>query len=538
MHGIKDEIIKMNYKNIIIFIFSLAFSSSLIFGNNVNFNGDFYSKYSDIIFSKITIPEIILFVLFSVIIYVLIIVVNKKVYSSYLFTENKKRILTRKNYFIIWILIIISWIPYLLTYYPGGVFSDAFTSWNQALFLKIDNHHTLLYSYYLSVFAHIGKILNNFNIAIFLYTIIQYLIMSFILTYVIAWLYDKQIKKVYLVITLLLFMFYPLFPYYAIAVWKDTYFSLALLLYILFIIDYLIGKKKLKEKKNLFQFIILSFFVCFLRNNGIYIVSFVCISFIILKFKEIKKNKLFIVTDLIFIIITLLIQGPLYNKMGLSTEKVESISIPMQQIGAIITNNKYINDDVKAISRVWNIDEVKEKYTPFTADTMKWYINSFNANNLSKYSKEVTKEWLYLVVKNPDIAIKSYLYETLSFWNFRYNCNIAYIQEGVWENFYNVKQTDYFNKIFGFSFSNIVRPQKFISPGMLFWIIMLFAMIAFKKVGFKSLIAYSPIIGAWLTIMVATPVAFSLRYMYILVLFIPISYLIPQILSNGDNNLT
>ena len=102
----------------------------------------------------------------------------------------------------------------------------------------------------------------------------------------------------------------------------------------------------------------------------------------------------------------------------------------------------------------------------------------------------------------------------------------------VWENFYNVKQHDYFYDLFNFSFANIVKPVKYISSGLLFLIVMLFMIVSLKRKGLKSVVGFAPIIGLWITIMIATPTAFSLRYVYILVLIIPISFLLPEILED------
>ena len=532
MNKLKKEIFKIDYKNILTLIFSIFSGAIIIFGNNIIYNGEYYAKYKDITINNISFPEFILFIIFSIGIYIIINYINLNIYKKHQFFENKNIKMSLKLFLIIFLLFILAWSPYILSYYPGGIYSDFFTSMNQALFLKIDNHHTLLYSYYVSIFAHLGKIINNYNITLFIYTIIQYLFMAYTLSIVIKWLYNKGIKKCYLIFITLVFLFFPLFPYYAIAGWKDTYFSLFLLLYILFIIDYITGNIDFSKKRNIIKFISLSFFVCFLRNNGIYVVAFTLFCLIMFNIKNIKKNKLFIIVDSIFIIITFIIQGPVYDKFGLSGEYEEKLGIPMQQVGAIISAGKYTKNDVKVISKIWDLNEVKEQYTPYLADTMKWYIKSFDRKYLINHKKEFRKEWINLVKKNPDIATRAYLLETLGYWNIRYSSNIAYIQEGVWENFYNVKQHDYFYDLFNFSFANIVKPVKYISSGLLFLIVMLFMIVSLKRKGLKSVVGFAPIIGLWITIMIATPTAFSLRYVYILVLIIPISFLLPEILED------
>ncbi len=532
MKKLSKELFGFDYKKIFTFLFSLFLGAILVFGNNIVYNGDIYAKGKDIVINSISFWEVILFLVISIGIYILINIINLEVYQGNMFFLKKTRKMSWKRFLLLFSSFLLVWSPYLLTYYPGAVYSDAFTSMNQALFFKIDNHHTLLYSYFISIFAHLGKSLNDYNIAIFLYTIIQYIFMAFVLASVVKWLYNRGLKKGYLVFILIVYLFCPLFPYYAIATWKDTYFSLFLLLYIIYFIDYLTGKIDFKKKRNIFKFLVLSFFVCFLRNNGIYVIAFTLACLIVFDFKKISKNKVFLIVDGIFVILTFIIQGPVYRNLKLGTEFVENIAIPMQQVGAIITNGEYSKSDVKTISKIWNLSEVKEKYTPYLADTMKWYLDSFDEDYLDNHKSEFISEWLLLVKKNPDIAFTSYLLETLGYWHVKYASNICYIQDGVWENFYKVKQHDYFEKIFNFSFANIVRPARYISSGLFFFVILLFGIISFRKKGFKGFVAFAPLIAIWLTIMIATPIAFSLRYVYIFVLFIPLSFLLPEILED------
>lgn len=532
MKKITKEIFKLNYINFFTLLFSSFLGAILIFSNNFVYKDNVYAKYSEIVINSISFWEILLFLIISLIIYILLSIVSLTIYEKPYFFEKSTRKMPRSKFLTLFLLFFLTWSVYLLSYYPGAVYSDAFTSMTQALSFKINNHHTILYSSYLSLFAYLGKILNNYNIAIFIYIIIQYLFMIFVLATVIKWLYNRGLKFNYVVFISIIFLFCPLFPYYAITVWKDTFFSLFLLLYVMFLIDYLTGKVDLKKRINIIKFLLLSFFVCFLRNNGIYIVLFTLLCILMFDMKNIKKNKLFLIIDISFIIFTFIIQGPIYSKLKLSTEYVERIAIPMQQVAAIVSNGKYSTDDVKTISKIWDLEEVKEKYTPYLADTMKWYITSFDDNYLITHRKEFIIEWLGLINKNKDIAFKSYLLETLGFWNIRYGSSISYIQDGVWQNDYGVRQQDYFEKIFNFSFANIVRPVRYISSGLFFFIILVFSIISFRRKGFKGFVAFAPLLGIWATIMIATPIAFSLRYVYIFVLFVPLSFLVPEMLDD------
>ena len=50
----------------------------------------------------------------------------------------------------------------------------------------------------------------------------------------------------------------------------------------------------------------------------------------------------------------------------------------------------------------------------------------------------------------------------------------------------------------------------------------------------KNLLILLPALLNWLTLMVATPIAFTLRYVYILVLIIPLTIVVPILKSENE----
>ena len=84
------------------------------------------------------------------------------------------------------------------------------------------------------------------------------------------------------------------------------------------------------------------------------------------------------------------------------------------------------------------------------------------------------------------------------------------------------EQTDYFKKLFGYPIAVILVPRKYISYAALFWLVLLMFVILLEKRQYKYLIPFTPALTGWATVMVATPVAFSFRYVYFLFLLQPI----------------
>lgn len=447
----------------------------------------------------------------------------------------------QKKYFLLcWGVLLIAWLPYLLTFFPGAVYSDGFTSIHQVMGSPYSNHHPILYTGFVGIFIKLGlRMDGTLQTGIFLYTVVQIIIMAAVLSYFVIWLRGKRIRRGYCVAVAVFLAVYPMFPFYAVALWKDTYFALALFLFVLNQIDIVCSEGRcLYKKSGIGKYLALAFLVCFLRNNGIYIYLFSLVALGFVYRKRIKKElKRFCLAAVGFGVVTVLIQGPVYDSMGLSTEFVESLGVTNQQIFAVVQDpeGEYSDEDAQFLSKIWDLDEMAEKYTPCLADTPKWYMNRFDQTYLEEHKGEYIKVWLSLGFKNPGIYLDAWLMQTLGFWSPVHSSDVAYIQYGVWSNRYDVEQKDLFAEWFGWSFGEFVRPQRYLSAGLLFEMLLLVTMVATlcaeKGKRWNAFLTVSPIVGLWLTLMIATPIAFSFRYIYVLCLMIPMLPVLPVLVS-------
>lgn len=130
--------------------------------------------------------------------------------------------------------------------------------------------------------------------------------------------------------------------------------------------------------------------------------------------------------------------------------------------------------------------------------------------------------------------MKAYLLATADFWNVDVSVHDAYVQIFVWGGLgqqYGVTQTDYFEEWFGFSFRHFVSPRHYISCAWFFWIFFVSMLFVMKRYGWRTSYLFSPQMGVWLTIMIATPIAGSLRYIASLLFTLPFTVIIPILLE-------
>lgn len=508
-------------------VFCIFFAISLILDKMFITKGSVFGTIEENYFTEFKIQYLICFlILFLIeffIISVIEYIVNK--IEPKIHTKNKKNI---KIYFLILISILILWLPYTMSFFPGGIYSDTLSSINQAKGVsRLNNHHPLMYAMLLKPFF----ILSDNQLAMEMFTIFQIVVMAVVCGYVAYWIYKRNISFIYVILTTLFFGLFCLIPLYAVSIWKDIPFCLALVLYILNIGDIVKEPKKIENMKGILYYIFLSLMVSFFRNNGKYIILGTTIILLLTYRKNIFNTlKKFTIISLVVIILTFIVQGPIYDHFKLNTEFVENLGVLLQQICYVVSNDGEITEEqYEFINNIYPIENIKEDYNPCIVDVIKWSQN-FNSKYLEEHKNEFIKVWLEIFFRNPKACIKAQLLNTVGFWDINKATMDAYINPTMWgggNSYGGIVQKDYIEILTNKSIRNILIPKKAISSAIFLLITMIGALMTIYKRKYRNFLMYVPAFITWITIMLAVPLAYSLRYVYILVLMIPISLIIP-----------
>lgn len=522
-------------------LLSAVLSMAIVLDGNAVVSNGLYGSISESYISPITLQDGALWLFLTVILYIFLMVLAGiyRKYSSRFFDPKERTSHPARFFLVVFLIFLAAWLPYILTYFPGAVYADAFDSIWQGSVNAYSNHHPVLYTLWVKVCMQIGNALQGTASAgVFVYTVSQTICMAAVMAYFVLWLRQKGVSGIYCGVASAFIAVFPLFPYYAVTMWKDTYFALALFLFALYHIDIACSQMEvLRSGKGLLRYFVLAFLVVFLRNNGLYVCVFAALVMLLVFHKKgLKFLGRYLIGEILFLVMVFVIQGPIFSLFVVPTEKVESLSIPNQQIFAVFAdeNGVYDQEDINFISQIWDVDEMKEKYTPCLADTPKWYMDRFDQAFLNEHVGDYLKFWGRLGLKNPLIYVRAWLMETLCFWSPTRDGYTAYVQKGVWANDIGLVQTNLWYNWFGWDFSELVVPRYYISAGFFFWIYMISIMVGYsavpRKQRFKALLPAMPAIGLWLTIMIATPVASSLRYVYVLVLLTPLVVVYPALM--------
>ena len=532
--------------NIVSLVFSCLFSIALTAQSKITFSGSVFGNIKENTidgFSFFDIPKFLFILLGTLVIYnslyIFIEKVSSKCFNS-LKVENdvsmkaKKKEAKEKNNLnksiIYWLIItVIIFVPifiFWLSFYPGFVPQDAIISMNMTHGKNIfSTHHPLIFTLIMSKLLDTG-IENDFsNYTPVAYNLIQMICFSGTVGYFVLWLRNKGVKKDFLFLTVVFFIGSSFIYTYAVILWKDIIFSLALLLMALLLYDIIKSDgNNIKKPINLIGFLLLSFIIFAWRNNGVYIVSLIALFLI---FKLNKKVMGFHIINLCFIFAFIIAQRTMYTSLKVKDKKEEAIGIPLQQIARTISVSGDIADkDLEFLNNLLPIEMWKSNYTPMSVDHIKW-AKKFNVKEIDKEENfnEFLNIWFRTLPKNFGTYVESYLLNTYGFWSF--GTNNAY-EAGfddyrkIVNNKYGFEHTDLIEEGTGIPLHEVYGKTSFIGSGTMFWIMMFAASILFIKKMNSYSFACLPCFASWLTLMIATPVAFALRYTFMFVLTMPL----------------
>ena len=458
----------------------------------------------------------------------------QKIQTRLLLKEKKKS--KKRVFFIVLFTIVLCWLPYILSYFPGGVFVDTKESYNMALGkAKLTNHHPLLYTGIIKIFTDIGEYFGDAQIGFQIYTVVQFAIFALVVAYFIYWLYKKGISlKIIVILTLFVGLFKWL-PLYAITIWKDTPFAIGILFYS-FVIAKIVNSngEELRKPHTIFQYLFIALFISFIRNNGIYVV--VPTTFVLMiAYRNIFKRKwsIFYTLITIEIIAIMIVQGPVYKYFDVQGEFRESVGIPLQQICYVIAHEGNVTEEqLEFINNIEKIQNIRDRYAPWDVDMIKYY--EFNDKYLEENKIQFFKVWLQIFLQNPADYVKAYVLNTMGFWDVNRTLDTNkkdYVYTDMKKMpgsayLFIFDQHDFINEKFGVSIKDKLNPENLISAAVFEFIVIFNLIYVFKLKKKKILLIYLPVLFTMGTLFIAVPVAFSLRYASAIIFFMPFSFVV------------
>lgn len=432
-------------------------------------------------------------------------------------------------------LCLLCWLPYFLYLYPGVMTPDSVVQFEQVLGIQeYSNHHPIVHTLLIKLFYRIGMLFTtNRTIAISFYTVFQMCFMAFSVSYFIKTLRLFHIRcGICYAITL----FYALVPYHAVfvvTIWKDIIFAGTVLIFSCCLLRLI---QKITPSVCLL-FLLSGIMVCLFRSNGWYGFC-LCFPFFLFYFR--KHAKLMFPTLFAILAVALIIKYPVMDNAGvIQPDFIESLSIPTQQLAAVICNDRELTKEQLAlIENVVDLTYIKDLYNPIFADNMKELVRAGNQEYLIAHKKEFLKLWFSVGLTYPGDYLKAYVDQTYGY--FYPDCFYLVAEaEGISGSHLGVSHTPIIRgplviktKEIAIKLGSMLPIYSLLfSMGVIFWAMLFCIGNAFIRRERSKLVCYLPSVALYLTVMIATPVATEFRYVYFMVFSLPF-YLMTAVLPD------
>ena len=422
----RDDIEKQG-KKVFKVILALLFSFFMVFG---------YSYYKinswDMIFEntfqlfKATIVFIGYYILFRAIINYLFDILFPKISTSKLKeTTNKvyNFIFIKHSFIMPLVIILICWLPYLIAYYPGILGADQSNQVKQFLGydipewsasnstklidenVKITNHHPVLHTIGIGLCAKLGLAIGNVNFGIFIFTLMQYILLGIALANIINFMKKLKVPYWIKVLSLLLFALSPTIAVCSVQVNKDVIFASLIILYVIQLYELIKSSNNKKLTiKSCIGIIILSLLVCLFRNNGIYAIV-LSLPFVAI-IDKLNRKQILISSITVLIIYQLIISVilPLFKIPNSGIR--EMLSVPFQQTARYVKEHgeEVTEEEKQIIDKILDYDTLAERYDPLLSDPVK---RDYNKNATTEDLINYFKVWFAQFLKHPTTYIQA-----------------------------------------------------------------------------------------------------------------------------------
>lgn len=437
-----------------------------------------------------------------------------------------------REFLLILFITLIMRVFFYLNWYPGIIFSDTNVQIRQAMGLEAySNHHPWLFTLIIKIFVELGNIIGMSNQKIVGFAVLTLMVLS---SFIAAWIlfyFKDQVSQIIWFFMATIWVLDPINCIYSIMLLKDSTFSYILLAFSFFLIWL---DEKVEDGNDiscwmLSIYIVLSFLVCVLRSNGLY-VWFITCPFVLYHFRK-KMYPWILATGIVFLCI-IGYKGVILPAFDvIEPDRVESLSVPLQQIAYTIKiDGDMSKEDLETIANIANVEGLGEVYSDHISDPVKNYIREKgNQEWISKNMMTFLKTYISIGFKNPIAYLVAFLNQSKGFWYHKLS-NYIYLKEGVhrFAGEIGVYRDSFFSENMSGLFDKLMDKYVYLWHG--FWSLALstYVMIiclAYCLLKKKPCYYFMPQVGLLLTLMIATPVNDEFRYVYEIYLAAPLMVL-------------
>lgn len=424
---------------------------------------------------------------------------------------------------VIWISMLLCWLPYYLSFFPGSMSFDSTTQIEQALgSVPLSDAHPVMHTGLIALCVRIAALLGAPSACVALYSSLQMLCLSAAFACACVSLARWGAPRWMLWASWAFFAIPPVHPSLGMMLWKDVPHAAVTLLLVVQWLDcardpnaFFASRKRLAALGTAF------FFFATFRHNGFY-VCLLSVPFFLWCFRAHWKRAL----PLCLAVAALLgvYRGPVLAALHPERGDVsEFLSIPAQHIARLVASQRAAlsQDEQDTIRQVLPYDELAERYNPKLADPVKHALNeeAFRADP-GRYASL----WLRLVYRYPGALLESFLCNNYGYWYpeshfWVSNYFMEYNSVGAERHSIGIPDTQMFEWIRDF-WSRMPGLSLFYSTGAMMWAVALAAALLAYKRRRDLLAPFLPLLLLWLSLLGSADFS-GYRYAYGIIVCVP-----------------
>lgn len=306
------------------------------------------------------------------------------------------------------------WLPALLSILPGVFSYDAYAEWEQVKTGMITAHHPVAHVLLVGgLLEGFYRLTGSYNAGIFVYTLLQMLLMANALAYTVTYLKKRGFGRHWRLAALAFYGLSPVFQLFAICTTKDVLFTACELLFMLSILRIAEDRDSFfARKKTRAGFVLAAAGTMILRNNGLYIVL---VLLVVLLFFCRKYWRKYLPIGAGILVLYGIYVGPLYALLSVTPGGVEEmLPVPIQQMARVYHYDRSSLDpgDLELLQRVLPRENL-EAYKPTVADPVK---SGFDREGFAANPRAFFELWARWGLEHPLTYINSFLVSTVDFW--------------------------------------------------------------------------------------------------------------------------
>lgn len=439
---------------------------------------------------------------------------------------EEKRLQEGKVFRCVFLSIFSVWFFFFLVMYPG-------TAMNDTIFIMEDpwkhcGQHPVLYILYTCFFYKIGMWLGRPNTGLALLSIVQMALMDYVISYAICYFYKKKLAGKLCLLLAGYFAFAPLFSTYAVSAIKDTPFSIALFYLIILLLEMSDSKGEcIKDMGFCIRCMLGVFVLVSFRSNGLLIgAGTLVVLFIVYK----GHRMALLVSFLVPVSISCLL-SEFFMPMGVEKLFSEKIAIPLQHVSAAVASEGDLSEAQREYLYKLLPKEEWQSYAPCCADNIKWN-SAFDREYLNDTKAGFLRLWLELMPQYFPAYVESYIMNTYGVWGIGTRNSEQYYVKDIYPNELGLYQDSPLpNGIRDFVYRFYCNrfTYRYLSEGTVFWILFVVTLGFIAKKEYRRAVAFCPSWICFMSLMLATPIAFAFRYVFFLALLFPFLLLLPLI---------